>query len=339
MSAYPQAANICPCESLREALRKPLAGCSGYASFPSSARRACNSESRLQARDIESTHTSLRYEPATSSLRPQVRVRDPARNSTPASLHQRAALRACARYCETPCAAGPAQRADLCRRPPRSDRPPPLRPAPQRRRAPIGKFATKMSNLSLRPTYREVTVCDGTFPDTATYLHGFDTLIGFSSFESGGLARYAAVQNVAARTRSPEFSGLSGSPALLTSRYPSLPAPRSSSYPGPGLPVFQTSPVSRFSLSPSSPGSPSSPDFPAPEHSWLPGTQFPRSSVPRRPSLSGTLTSLAPRHPGTQFPRPPGSLSFAFAGCDTLGNRNLVRRRIFLETLSADAPC
>ncbi len=30
--------------------------------------------------------TSLRYEPATSSLRPQVRVRDPARNSAPATL-------------------------------------------------------------------------------------------------------------------------------------------------------------------------------------------------------------------------------------------------------------
>lgn len=53
-------------------------------------------------------------------------------------------------------------------------------------REPLGKNRHQMSNLSIRPTYREVTVCDGTFPDTATYLHGFDTLIGFGSSGSRG---------------------------------------------------------------------------------------------------------------------------------------------------------
>ena len=44
---------------------------------------------------------------------------------------------------------------------------------------------TKMPNPSLRPTYREVTACGGTFPDTVTYLHGFRTPIGFLSFGLG----------------------------------------------------------------------------------------------------------------------------------------------------------
>lgn len=42
-------------------------------------------------------------------------------------------------------------------------------------------FRNLMPDLSTRPTCREVTACGGTFPDTATCLHGFGTLIGLSS--------------------------------------------------------------------------------------------------------------------------------------------------------------
>ncbi len=314
MSAYPQAANICPCESLREALRKPPRRVLRLRLVPP----LC--AARLQQRV---TPASLRYKPETSSpctqvyatsprhracvrktvsatlpatLRPRVRTNEPRSEPAPAAARRRAPP------------VGSKGRI-LCRRPPRSDRPPPLRPAPQRRRAPIGKFATKMSNLSLRPTYREVTVCDGTFPDTATYLHGFDTLIGFSSFESGSLARYATVQNIAAHTRIMGLFGLPAPqrPSLLAPRFPSLSGTQTSL-----APWHPVSPV-LGSPAPQSPGTP--------------------VSRPR------TAPAPVPQSPGIPGSRPPGSLSFAFAGCDTLGNRNLVRRRIFLETLSADAPC
>lgn len=44
------------------------------------------------------------------------------------------------------------------------------------------EIRNQMPNPSIRPTCREVTACGGTFPDTVTYLRGFDTLISFSSF-------------------------------------------------------------------------------------------------------------------------------------------------------------
>lgn len=43
------------------------------------------------------------------------------------------------------------------------------------------EICDQVSNLSLRPTYREVTACGGTFPDTVTYLHGFHTRISSDS--------------------------------------------------------------------------------------------------------------------------------------------------------------
>ena len=42
-------------------------------------------------------------------------------------------------------------------------------------------------DFPLRPTYREVTACGGTFPDTVTYLRGSYTPIG-----PGSSAAYAA---------------------------------------------------------------------------------------------------------------------------------------------------
>ena len=46
----------------------------------------------------------------------------------------------------------------------------------------VREICNQASNPSLRPTYREVTACGGTFPDTVTYLHGLHTLIGPTSF-------------------------------------------------------------------------------------------------------------------------------------------------------------
>lgn len=43
------------------------------------------------------------------------------------------------------------------------------------------EICDQVSNLSLRPTYREVTACGGTFPDTVMYLHGFHTRISSDS--------------------------------------------------------------------------------------------------------------------------------------------------------------
>ena len=40
---------------------------------------------------------------------------------------------------------------------------------------------TPVCDFPLRPTYREVTACGGTFPDTVTYLHGSNTPIGSGS--------------------------------------------------------------------------------------------------------------------------------------------------------------
>ena len=53
---------------------------------------------------------------------------------------------------------------------------------PESKDSVFGTKHLKASSHSLRPTYREVTACDGTFPDTATYLLGADTPIGFNSF-------------------------------------------------------------------------------------------------------------------------------------------------------------
>ncbi len=44
-----------------------------------------------------------------------------------------------------------------------------------------------------RPTYREVTACDGTFPDTATYLMERDTPISFNSFLALFSGRFSRV--------------------------------------------------------------------------------------------------------------------------------------------------
>lgn len=45
----------------------------------------------------------------------------------------------------------------------------------------VREICNPVSGFSLRPTYREVTACGGTFPDTVTYLHGSNTLIGSGS--------------------------------------------------------------------------------------------------------------------------------------------------------------
>ena len=46
----------------------------------------------------------------------------------------------------------------------------------------VREICNQAPNPSLRPTYREVTACGGTFPDTVTYLHGLNTPIGPVSF-------------------------------------------------------------------------------------------------------------------------------------------------------------
>ena len=46
----------------------------------------------------------------------------------------------------------------------------------------VREICNQASNPSLRPTYREVTACGGTFPDTVTYLHGLHTPICPVSF-------------------------------------------------------------------------------------------------------------------------------------------------------------
>ena len=46
----------------------------------------------------------------------------------------------------------------------------------------VREICNQVSNPSLRPTYREVTACGGTFPDTVTYLHGLNTPICPASF-------------------------------------------------------------------------------------------------------------------------------------------------------------
>ena len=59
------------------------------------------------------------------------------------------------------------------------------RPLAQPRHQPpalVREICNQVSNPSLRPTYREVTACGGTFPDTVTYLHGLNTPIGPVSF-------------------------------------------------------------------------------------------------------------------------------------------------------------
>ena len=40
----------------------------------------------------------------------------------------------------------------------------------------VREICNQVSNPSLRPTYREVTACGGTFPDTVTYLPGYTPL-------------------------------------------------------------------------------------------------------------------------------------------------------------------
>ena len=46
----------------------------------------------------------------------------------------------------------------------------------------VREICNQAPNPSLRPTYREVTACGGTFPDTVTYLHGLNTPICPASF-------------------------------------------------------------------------------------------------------------------------------------------------------------
>ncbi len=242
--------------------------------------------------------TSLRYEPATSSLRPQVRVRDPARNSAPASLHSQT------------CATSPrhrvlahkprpapttarrrappvrAQGADLCRRQPLPDRPSPPRAAAasgshrEIRNQNVESFAPPHISGSYRLRRHFPRYCDVSTRVRHPYR------LQFLRKRRGGGARSRS--HTKRRCIHADYG------VLRPPGSPGTPAPQS-----PGAPVIQLS-RSRFSLSPSSPGSPSSPDFPAPEHSWLPGTQFPRSSVPRRPNL------LAPRFPGPRASLAPG---------------------------------
>ena len=42
----------------------------------------------------------------------------------------------------------------------------------------VREICNPVSDFSVRPTYREVTACGGTFPDTVTYLRGSYTPIG-----------------------------------------------------------------------------------------------------------------------------------------------------------------
>lgn len=51
----------------------------------------------------------------------------------------------------------------------------------------VREICNQRSTPRLRPTYREVTACDGTFPDTVTYLHEFRTLISPDSSHTGRL--------------------------------------------------------------------------------------------------------------------------------------------------------
>ncbi len=67
---------------------------------------------------------------------------------------------------------------DCLMRPPRQ--PSGIRPAacatPHQPPALVREICNQVSNFSLRPTYREVTACGGTFPDTVTYLPGYTPL-------------------------------------------------------------------------------------------------------------------------------------------------------------------
>ena len=63
----------------------------------------------------------------------------------------------------------------------RPSRPKPVRPLPDGipdSGLVVREICNPVSNFSLRPTYREVTACGGTFPDTVTYLRGSYTPIG-----------------------------------------------------------------------------------------------------------------------------------------------------------------
>lgn len=63
----------------------------------------------------------------------------------------------------------------------RPSRPKPVRPLPDGipdSGLVVREICNPVSDFSLRPTYREVTACGGTFPDTVTYLRGSYTPIG-----------------------------------------------------------------------------------------------------------------------------------------------------------------
>lgn len=63
--------------------------------------------------------------------------------------------------------------------------------------SPASGFRNLMPDLSTCPTCREVTACGGTFPDTATCLHGFGTPIGSGSSDDRRAAarRHAPIRH------------------------------------------------------------------------------------------------------------------------------------------------